>query len=281
MIGPAVLFGLATAVDPGAQTLKDPYWTRLTARPSETDLGCAGYDHLHQWAVAVRDGEPHLTIQRLARHEDPLPFAVPKHRNRSGDRHVLRVANGWIVGFDNGEFGGGLWFTATGADWDHLHPPADAPASRDDPFKAENVRGLAVVNGQPLVLMGLDHLIGRSGRVFSLVGSAGAWSLSGGAVLDSSPHAWRVVGEHIEVVTEDGLWVVREDGTAELIAPVAFGMAYPASFDVASDGRRIIGMRRYVLLLQAAGSRWMETWYGPRTCPHSRRNERWECSCTK
>ena len=30
--------------------------------------------------------------------------------DRFGDRHVLGVADGWLVGFNAGEFGGGLWW---------------------------------------------------------------------------------------------------------------------------------------------------------------------------
>src|SRR6188768_1485770 len=146
------------AVDTGRLT--DPSWIRLSRRVTEADLDCAGYDYKKQWAVALRDQVPVVSVQLPVRREDPLPFAVPKHQDRSGDRHVLKVADGWLVGFDAGEFGGGLWFTASGADWWQLRPPSDAPAAPDDPFKAENVQGLAFVEGRPLVLMGLDHLTG-------------------------------------------------------------------------------------------------------------------------
>lgn len=263
-----------------AGRLTDPSWIRLSRRVTEADLDCAGYDYKKQWAVTLRDEVPVVSVQIPVRREDPLPFAVPKHKDRSGDRHVLKVDGGWIVGFDAGEFGGGLWFTATGADWRQLRPPSE-PAAPDDPLKAENVQGLAVVEGQTLALMGLDHLTGRSGRVFKVASISGQWSLGAGSVLDSCPEAWAIVGDHLEVVTEGGLWIVRPDASADLAVPLEFGMAYPRSLAVAQDGRRYVGMRRYVLMLEKTATGWRDTWYGPTRCPHSRRNEKWECSCTK
>jgi hypothetical protein len=186
-----------------------------------------------------------------------------------------------LVGFDAGEFGGGLWFTATGEESRRLRPPAGAPSNPQDPFRAENVQGLALVDGQVIALMGLDHLGGRSGRVFKLVSSSAGLSLAAIAVLDSSPAAWHVVGDHLELVTDGGLWVVRADSTAELLVPIDFGMSFRRSLAVGLGERRYVGMRRYVLMLQRRGSRWDETWYGPSSCPHSHRDEHWECSCRK
>jgi hypothetical protein len=278
-----VLLGLLAVVASRADTLDDPSWTRLSSRPTETDLGCAGYDHEKQWTVTLRDEGPVVTIEDRAGgvRESALPFPVPKHPDRSGDRHVLRVAGGWVVGFDAGEFGGGLWFTADGSDWRRLRPAADAPSGPEDPFGAENVQALVVVDGHPIVLTGLDHLTGRSGRVFALTFASGQWSLRSGSVLDSSPEAWAVLGGHLEVVTDGGLWQVRADGSATLAVPLDFGMAFPRSLVITPDGRRYIGMRRYVLMLQSTGSGWRETWFGPTGCLHSRATEYWECTCAK
>jgi hypothetical protein len=276
----AVLLVLAAGAATRGALLTDQSWTRLSGRPSEVDLECAGYDRDH-WAVTLQGGIPFVSIQVPHERQDPLPFPVPKHADRGGDRHVLKLNGGWIVGFDAGEFGGGLWLTATGTHWQRLRPPADAPADPRDPFKAENVQGLAVVHGQPIVLMGLDHLTGRSGRVFTLVSRSGKWTLGAGSVFDSCPDAWQLVGDHLEVVTGGGLWIVRADGSATLAVPLNFGMSYPRSLAIAPDGQRYIGMRRYVLMLERAGGGWQETWYGPARCPHSRRNEQGECSCTR
>ena len=59
-----------------------------------------------------------------------------------------------------------------------------------DPFHAENVHGLPEVAGQRLILMGLDHLGGRSGRIFRAVPGAAGWTLFPVAVLDAEPRLW-------------------------------------------------------------------------------------------
>lgn len=154
----ALLVVTLLAAVTGADTLATPGWARLADRPTEADLDCASYDHHHQWSVALRDSEAVVALaERHVERQDPLPFAVPKHHDRPGERHVLPTSDGWLVGFDAGEFGGGLWFTATGEDWRRIRPGAGAPAHPEDPFKAENVHGLVVVGEQPMVLMGLDH----------------------------------------------------------------------------------------------------------------------------
>jgi hypothetical protein len=275
----AALLTVLLAGASGRDTLSSPYWTKLSHRPSEADMYCAGFDYPREWTITIRDGEPIVSRARPARRVDPLPFSVPKDENRSGDRHVLRLAHGWLVGFDAGEFGGGLWFTATGKEWRRIRPPADAPSNPQDPFKAENVLGLILVQGQVMALMGLDHLTGRSGRVFHVILDSEGVSLGTAAVLDSSPAVWQVVGDHLELVTSAGLWVVRVNLSAELAVPLDLGTTGPRSLAMGSDGRRYIGMRRYVLVLRPTASGWEETWYGPRRCTHSRRDERWECSC--
>jgi hypothetical protein len=121
-----VLLGLLAVADSRAGTLDDPSWRRLSGRPTEADLGCAGYDHENQWEVALRDGVPVVTIYDPPGSEDPLLFPIPKDPDRAGDRHVLKVD-------------GGLWFTADGSERRRLRPPADAPAGPEDPFRAENV----------------------------------------------------------------------------------------------------------------------------------------------
>jgi hypothetical protein len=145
-------------------------WTALPSRPEAEEVRCTLYS-LDFWFVEDIDGRikagPDLTAPPP---RDRLPFRVTGESNRSGDRHVLRVSDGWIVGFDDGEFGGGLWwFSPLGRDAIRIRPPADAPVHPDDIFAAENVLGFASVGGNSLVLMGLDHLTGRSGRIFRLV----------------------------------------------------------------------------------------------------------------
>jgi hypothetical protein len=93
-----------------------------------------------------------LPSPTASEHVDPLPFEPEAGEDRSGERRALRVSDGWIVGFNDGEFGGGLWwFDPEGQSSNRIRPPVGAPVHPDDPFAAENVRGLVRVADHILV----------------------------------------------------------------------------------------------------------------------------------
>lgn len=89
--------------------LASPAWAARPDRPSAEELECTGFSMLF-WSMSVKDGVPHAARIGLREHVDPLPFRVARGRDRDGDRWVVAVPDGWIVGFDQGEFGGGLWW---------------------------------------------------------------------------------------------------------------------------------------------------------------------------
>jgi hypothetical protein len=275
--GVLAVLGVVAAGGP----LNDPYWVKLSTGPSEDDLYCAGYDHLRQWSVSLQNGQPIAARHRVSERLDPLPFAVPKGEDRSGSRQVLKVPGGWLAGFDAGEFGGGLWFT-DGKKWTRVRPPADAPSAAEDPFRAENVQGLvAFRGGEVMVLMGLDHLTGRSGRIFAATPRQGGYSLVPRGVLDSSPGTWLIADDQLEVLTDGGLWRVSPRARAEQTVSLDLSRSYPSSLVAGPDGARYIGMRRYVLVLKPSDGTWKQTWYAPADCPRSTRDDRWNCSCLK
>jgi hypothetical protein len=76
---------------------------------------------------------------------ETLPFEPPYEFGASGTRRVKRVTDGFIVGYNNGEFGGGLWwYSATG--------------ERSEQLIGENVAGMSDSPIGTLVFTGLDHL---------------------------------------------------------------------------------------------------------------------------
>lgn len=211
-------------------------------------------------------------------HADPVPFSYAETEDRRGSRHVARVDDGWLVGFDAGEFGGWLWwFGEDGHENRRIRPSPALPVNPDDVFHAENVLGLPLVGSQRLVLMGLDHLTGRSGRIFrAVVGSAG-WELAPVAVLDAQPDVWLVDGSRLLFLTESGLWV--SDGfEAKRVHPLDLGAFAPTSIVRAADGALYVGMRYYVLRLAERGDAWQESWFVPASCQKMRFRD-YQCEC--
>jgi hypothetical protein len=216
----------------------------------------------------------------LREHVDPLPFRVAPSRDRAGDRWVVTVPDGWIVGFNQGEFGGGLWwFNRNGTASRRIRPAPAAPASPNDPFRAENVLGLPAVGGEQLVLMGLDHLTGRSGRIFRLVQGKSAWTLDPVAVLDSEPDVWLVDGNRLLVLTESGLWSREPGGVASQIYQSSIGQLSASAMVRAPDGGIYVGLQHYVVKLEQSNGEWRETWFTPSVCMKvEMKQDRCECA---
>ena len=61
--------------------------------------------------MSLQDGS--VQISGLS-DEEPEKISLPQFLKLSkemiGSRSLLRTADGWLVGFDAGEFGGGLWW---------------------------------------------------------------------------------------------------------------------------------------------------------------------------
>jgi hypothetical protein len=254
-------------------------FVELPVRPSRSDFDCANYSQ-SEWAVSLSNDTLRALPRNEAKSGDQLPFAFKRGEDQVGEQRVRKVSDGWLVGFNSGEFGGGLWwFDEAGGRSERLRPPATAPRHKNDIFQAENVQGFARLGDDIVVFMGLDHLGGRSGRVFWVRRLAGAWVLEPLAALDASPSAWVVEGQRILVLTESGLWQVLPGNRVQrLHALDDVGYLYPSSMVQDQDGTLYVGMRRYVLRLQPTEQGWEESWLVASNCVRARINE-YSCQC--
>jgi hypothetical protein len=134
------------------------------------------------------------------------------------------------------------------------------------------------MRGELLVLMGLDHLSGQSGRIFRTVRQGDRWALAPLAILDARPSVWTLDGSRLLVLTGSGLWEVTMDTGAKQVHQSEIGLLYPNSLVRGPDGAFYAGMRRYVLRLESAGDRWTETWLVSKDCVRARIADL-ECQC--
>ena len=143
---PSPALGPVASVPPG--------WVAI-APPDDERLHCANYAH-DEWQVAIAANNT-ATFTESPDHDadtgPALPFAPSTpDREVRGRRHVLAVPDGYLVGFDAGEWGGALyWFSPNGA--------------RTTKLADDNVHGLVAV-GPNLVasIEGLDHSVHRRGQ---------------------------------------------------------------------------------------------------------------------
>lgn len=186
----------------------------------------------------------------------------------AGDRHVEKVENGWLIGFDAGEWGGTLWwFSEDGKTRKKL---AD-----------ENVVGLVKVSTKHiLVLTGLAHLGMDYGKVlYVMQDEGGGWKAETLVDLGAAPRTFAVESpESVLVITTKDLVRVKAAGTAENLFQTRYRFLYPNSMTLSKDGTIHVGMRHFVTRLTPIGMGYKEDWFVPKNCQRFElRNH--ECVC--
>ena len=222
----------------------------------EERLHCANYAH-DEWLVAIEHGAVTLTESKQ---DEPdtgpaLPFtAKPPQQVTPGRRHVLAVSDGFLVGFDAGEWGGALyWYSKDG--------------SKSTKLGDENVHGLVKVAPDLVAsIEGLSHGISSDGNVRWIEHQA-SWRANGLTVLDAAPSTFAATPEAIYIVTSESLARVDpKDRKATTIQPIRSARLYPDSMAIEPDGTLWIGMRQFVVRLTPDGNRFAETWLVRAAC---------------
>jgi hypothetical protein len=162
-----------------------------------------------------------------------------------GRRTVMKAPDGWIVGFDAGEWGGGLyWFSPDGKEHYQITPPH--PVGWLD---AENVRDILPDGNSYLVAQGLAHLSLDQGKVVRLTRQGkGRWIAKRVADLGSAPClCLKDVEDSWIIFTNEAMVRLRPDGSLIQLGHFEFnGWLYPNSIARAGDGAIYVGMRHFV-----------------------------------
>jgi hypothetical protein len=140
-----------------------------TTYPDGDAIRCASYSIL-EWQVSLSpDGK--LLISGRPRsliHAESLRTKLPRGFKRDkemiGNEALLKITHGWLVGFDAGEFGGGLWFVDS--------------VGQSHKLTGENVHGLMSTPQGTLVFVGLSHLGLDTGKVLLVDDSSGSSDIS-------------------------------------------------------------------------------------------------------
>lgn len=113
-------------------------------RPNEDERRCANYSK-QAWSVALNSDKSGIVISKY---------------DRESYRHVIKVRDGRLVGEDNGEWGGGLW-------WISQDGRSRKRLSR------ENVYGFVKTSTAVLIITGLRHMGANEGDVWRYVDRPG------------------------------------------------------------------------------------------------------------
>jgi hypothetical protein len=198
---------------------------------------------------------------------------MPGREVSSGLRSSIHIGDRWLLAYDAGEFGGGLWLTND--DGSEVHR-----------ITTDNVNAMARTRTGIVVVTGLAHLSQEYGNLYFLSVPDG-WKLNlqysvhlEGATFASTTDS----DQSVLFATRYGLHRIRESGLIEDVAfftPWAWRQ-YPTSIAALKDGSIYVGMRMFVLKLHPIENGYSQEWLLPETCrkvifrPDSR-NPRCEC----
>ena len=232
-------------------------------------LRCANYSR-REWRVTLDRGNVRTRLDTLRDNQAPLPAVIHSRSvavGTKGYRSAQQVNDGWLVGLDVGEFGGGLWWFSS-----------DGGNSRK--LAEDNIAGFAKTSMGVLALSGLAHGSLDSGRILRIGdGAAGNRSVETLVDLGSAPRTFAVESpDSLLVLTTRTLVRVRASGTVEQLFPTNYGLLYPTSMALSPSGIIYVGMRHFITRLTPAGKGYREEWFVPIGCSQFRiRN--YDCVC--
>jgi hypothetical protein len=233
-----------------AQATELPYppevarWKEI-AIPAETDKGAqmawfyaANYSR-HEWRVIAEGNKivAQLTDQKQEEKRE-RPAFNPKADQFSGASLFSRVDDGWLVGFNHGEFGAALyWFNKDG--------------TRNYKISDHQVVEFFVLPNGTYAIEGLAHLGSSHGSIVRLArAEPGArWRASVVTRLPYAPYAISVGRDNDMFITlSDALVSVGDDRRVEtLLGNAPWSGLYPNSSVLSSDHQKLyIGMRQFV-----------------------------------
>ena len=124
----------------------------------------ANHDSKHEWVVSLRDGHPCAELRsRPAGQSVTLPFEIEPgsaSEGLAGRRLSTKVADGWIVAFNAGEFGAGLWW---------FSPDGKKRAKIAEAW----VKDFLLTDAGLLALEGIAHRFENRGRIIRLLQDRG------------------------------------------------------------------------------------------------------------
>jgi hypothetical protein len=216
-----------------------------------------------------------LHIVQLARRASPipppeLPAGAKLQQGMFGHESILKTSTGWLLGFDGGEFGGGLWFVDVNGNASHLYQ--------------ENVHGFVETSRGVMVFVGVAHMTIDRGEVLIAHNPVTAdTKLEMLVPLDGAPETFtKISPDAALVVTTHGISRISISGDQQSLTHSIFAILYPKSIVVTPDASIYVGMRLFVVRLVPTlkPGDYTEQWLVPADCEQFHM-EGYTCSCSK
>ncbi|APY07659.1 hypothetical protein BWZ20_04800 [Winogradskyella sp. J14-2] len=184
---------------------------------------------------------------------DSLPFSefkvAEKLNNQYAIRAVKKVNDGYLIGINKGEFGGGLWFLSL-----------DCKTSYEIiPYK--RIHEIFEFNNKIYVLEGLSHITINNGSLLEITKNE-KWEISKTFDLPDAPRFILKEKDNILIISSEHILSFNKYDKLNLIlrAPFNWALLFPSSA-VVIDNDIYIAMREGILKISSFKYNRKYTWY--------------------
>jgi hypothetical protein len=270
--------GMPTPAPPAPDTSVPEGWVLFPKpRDNSKESQCANYSR-SEWRVETENGRIKISLNKREDHDElaKLPANIREQvesQHNIGIKTTLYVEpyeNGWLVGTDSGEWGGALtWYS-------------DNPGEKKELIK-DNVRRIAPVGNEVLVLSGLAHLSDDNGKVWKLgKGEKGGIKATLLKELGSQSQGFVVKDKDLLVALNNKFLRVSLSGETKDFNQTSFTYFYPNSMAMDPSGVVYVGARHFVARFVPKADGYDEQWLVPQSCQKFTVNEKeMDCVCQK
>jgi hypothetical protein len=219
-------------------------WQEVTIPPVSQavahELWSSAANHSkHEWQVFSKDGLPQADLRNYGeKKKSDQPGFTPRVE-RFGDASAFaKVDDGWLVGFDKGEWGGALyWYSQDGK---NTYQISD-----------NQIVDFVTLPDGIYAIEGLAHLGSESGSIIRITrsGPDARWQAAPFVKLPFAPYALSMNRDGAMLITLSNslVSVGRDRKVHTLLAGAPWWNLYPASSVLSKNGQKLyIGMRQYV-----------------------------------
>lgn len=227
-------------------------WIAVTP-PTEPTSSMAANWSTHEWRVVLENGVVYARQRNIEEVSGEKPdFEIPASKEMNGERHYMLVPDGWLVGFNAGEWGGSLWwFSATGKD--------------NYKISDDQIVSFLKRDGEIMAIEGLAHLSISKGSIIKVEKEKDTGKYVSLRILNlnAAPEAAILDADNsVIVVTTSGLFKASGDKLTKIVDGF-WSMLYPNSIVVDAQRNVYIGMRQGVAKISLSDSNQKIDWLVP------------------
>ena len=237
-----------------APSLKN--WT-IDTLPTGDKIYSANQSH-NDWTFTDVSGKWEIIQNSYSKEKgDVFPFSaafIDKNlKQLKANRFVKRTPDGYLVGLDKGEFGGGLYFVK----------PDGLDSYQITDYL--NIRSIFEYEGRYFALEGLAHLGIQEGQIIEIIREDAIWKYKSLTRLIDAPALIADYKDGKVIVTSQ--YILKFGGdlkvTQILKSPFYWGMLYPSSLLI-DNNDLYLAMRQGVLKITSFDSKPEYIWYTPK-----------------